>query len=116
MRHIYNEMREAILAFLEERDGGNCAVCGLPIDTGFLELDHTVELQSGGLSRMDNYRIVHRQCNRKGRTTRIPAEHEHGQCNRCGVQLVDQQAVWCSKKCATAGRVARYRSKQRATP
>lgn len=114
MRSIYQEMREAIISYLVDRDGEGCAVCGLPIAEGFLELDHIIELQSGGKSRLDNYRLAHRKCNKHGKARRPVVTYTEGKCGCCGNLLTTKQFVWCSPRCATAGRVRRFRARLRA--
>jgi hypothetical protein len=57
-------------AGLRERDGDDCALCGLPIDwdaawplSSSPSIDHTVPISRGGAHSMDNTTMTHLGCN-----------------------------------------------------
>lgn len=76
-RVFQNEIREAVVAYLVERDGWDCSFCGGPLNEpprlvlgwngrepkGGITLDHIVPLARGGLNRLENYRLLHLSCN-----------------------------------------------------
>lgn len=62
--------REAIVAFLLDRDGNKCSVCLKPFMTGVkwtdgISIDHVVPLALGGLNRLENLQLLHFRCNVK---------------------------------------------------
>lgn len=60
-----DNFRDAIVAFLLERDGNICTSCLKPLGAlGFnVTIDHIIARTDGGLDRMENYRLLHRGCN-----------------------------------------------------
>lgn len=55
---------------LRKRDGGNCALCGLPVPTDAIkphplapEVDHILPISRGGTHEPDNLALVHKTCN-----------------------------------------------------
>ena len=66
-----SEWREAIVAYLVERDGPNCGLGGqLVTDNGVrivddksAVIDHVIPVARGGPHRMSNFRLAHNGCN-----------------------------------------------------
>lgn len=50
-----------------DRDHSTCYLCGHPVDTHDIHLDHVIPISKGGPHTADNVRVTHSQCNlRKG--------------------------------------------------
>lgn len=70
-------IKEALIAYFFERDGGSCAFCGGPLleppklepawsgkpPQGGVEIDHILPLSRGGENRLVNLRLLHKSCN-----------------------------------------------------
>ena len=56
------EYRVAILAYLRERDGDDCGECGYVLSNP-IEIDHIIPVYQGGQHRLDNFRLLHAECN-----------------------------------------------------
>lgn len=48
-----------------EMDDGICRLCGLFVDPGHWDLDHTVPLAKGGMHGYNNVQVAHPSCNRR---------------------------------------------------
>ena len=67
-RNLYREMREAVVAFLFEENGGCCYLCGdYMYDDDLLDIDHIEPVSQGGGNTLDNFALTHQSCNRSQR-------------------------------------------------
>jgi 5-methylcytosine-specific restriction endonuclease McrA len=52
-----------IWIYLEEH--GKCALCGLPVVTDDMSIDHRKPRSKGGGNERSNLQLAHRECNRR---------------------------------------------------
>lgn len=57
------QYRAIVISLLRQRDGDNCEICGLPIESGQESPDHIIQRAQGGMNEAKNIRLVHRACN-----------------------------------------------------
>jgi 5-methylcytosine-specific restriction endonuclease McrA len=69
--NLYQEYYQAVVAYLEERDGPLCALCGGSFLGGDLTVDHIIAVADGGQNVLTNFRLAHNSCN----TRKYIAEH-----------------------------------------
>lgn len=76
-RNLYDELREAVVRYLLERDGDKCGFCGGLLEeppklvpgyggktpAGGITLDHILPVSKGGLNKLQNIRLLHKSCN-----------------------------------------------------
>ena len=127
-RSITSEYRSALTTHLLERDNYTCEVCGKTLlyhgeyIGDAVEIDHRVQVTDGGEHRLENYRMVHRSCNRRGRPRNTPLKPAFMPtprlCEGCGAVFIPALSLskWCSTKCGNAARVRRHRERKRLTP
>lgn len=61
-------------AYVYERDGGKCHLCGKKAPRSRFHLDHLVPLSRGGSHTHDNLSVAHPYCNASRGTGRLPAQ------------------------------------------
>lgn len=68
---FFHKARGRKVTFLLARDGGNCTICGDPLDRKiknprhllYVTFDHIVPRSQGGTDKIDNLRLAHAKCN-----------------------------------------------------
>ncbi len=63
-RRITGRRLQRMRAFVYQRDGGVCWICGLSAGVTDYEVDHVVPLSEGGRDAISNLRVAHVECNR----------------------------------------------------
>lgn len=61
-RTLCEEYKEAIVAFLVERDGNLCQICRTPLGEN-RDIDHIVPVKKGGKHCLSNFQLAHGACN-----------------------------------------------------
>jgi hypothetical protein len=68
-------IRPAVRSFVIERDRSICGLCGQPVPTSELHLDHIYPFSRGGDDTPENLQVAHASCNRaKGARVRYAAD------------------------------------------
>lgn len=72
---------KAVVAYLLEKQGSACAICGRAfVEVGEISVDHVVPRKAGGVDRLKNFQLAHRVCNvRRGYG---PPNKSQFQCTR----------------------------------
>ncbi len=65
-RHVdqFASARRALRNNVIARDGYVCGLCGGPVDSTDVDLDHIIPASKGGPTTLDNLRVTHSRCNR----------------------------------------------------
>lgn len=61
-RRPTEELREAVIFYLAERDGVNCRLCHKPVAWEEISIDHIVPTSRGGAHRVENFQLAHKFC------------------------------------------------------
>jgi len=77
-RRPTEELREAVIFHLAERDGVNCQLCHQSIAWEDISIDHIVPVSRGGAHRLENFQLTHKFCHIRRENREKARKHRNG--------------------------------------